>query len=114
MTREEAIDIRSRSLCGEKVDIAELTEAMRVIAQPDRKPAKRPPPAIRNPWDLSTGMCQALSTLCRTGETVAAAQELGVNRATVDVQVSRAMDRMGTGTRLKTLLEWDRFERTRA
>jgi DNA-binding NarL/FixJ family response regulator len=115
MTREEAIDIRSRSLTGERVDVNQLGEAMRIIAQPDRTPVRRKAPAgvdlIENPWNLSNGMCTVLLALCRTGDTKQAAKELGVTRATFDVQVSRAKDRMGIENRTLLLLAFDRFWR---
>jgi DNA-binding NarL/FixJ family response regulator len=118
MTREEAIDIRSRSLNRQPVSMAELAEAMRIIAQPDRTPVRRKIPEgvepIENPWNLSNGMCTVLSALVRTGDTKQAAKELGVTRATFDVQVSRAKDRMGIDNRMRLLIEWDRFDRTRA
>jgi DNA-binding NarL/FixJ family response regulator len=115
MTREEAIDIRSRSLTGERVDINQLDEAMRIIAQPERIQVRRKIPAgvdlIETPWNLSNGMCTALLALIRTGDTKQAARELGVTRATLDVQVSRAKDRMGIENRTLLLLAFDRFWR---
>jgi DNA-binding NarL/FixJ family response regulator len=115
MTREEAIDIRSRSLNRQPVSMAELDEAMRIIAQPERIQVRRKIPAgvepIENPWNLSNGMCTVLSALVRTGDTKQAAKELGVTRATFDVQVSRAKDRMGIENRTLLLLAFDRFWR---
>jgi DNA-binding NarL/FixJ family response regulator len=115
MTREEAIDIRQRSLNRQPVSMAELAEAMRIIAQPERIQVRRKAPAgvdlIVNPWNLSNGMCTVLLALCRTGDTKQAAKELGVTRATFDVQVSRAKDRMGIENRTLLLLAFDRFWR---
>jgi DNA-binding NarL/FixJ family response regulator len=115
MTREEAIDIRQRSLNRQPVSIAELDEAMRIIAQPERIMVRRKTPTgvdlIENPWNLSNGMCTVLLALCRTGDTKQAAKELGVTRATFDVQVSRAKDRMGIENRTLLLLAFDRFWR---
>jgi DNA-binding NarL/FixJ family response regulator len=115
MTREEAIDIRQRSLNRQPVSMAELDEAMKIIAQPERIQVRRKAPAgvdlIENPWNLSNGMCTVLLALCRTGDTKQAAKELGVTRATFDVQVSRAKDRMGIENRTLLLLAFDRFWR---
>jgi DNA-binding NarL/FixJ family response regulator len=115
MTREEAIDIRQRSLNRQPVSMAELDEAMRVISRPERSMVRRKTPPgvdlIENPWNLSNGMCTVLLALCRTGDTKQAAKELGVTRATFDVQVSRAKDRMGIENRTLLLLAFDRFWR---
>jgi DNA-binding NarL/FixJ family response regulator len=115
MTREEAIDIRQRSLNRQPVSMAELDEAMKIIAKPERQLVRRKIPEgvepIENPWNLSNGMCTVLSALCRTGDTKQAAKELGVTRATFDVQVSRAKDRMGIENRTLLLLAFDRFWR---
>jgi DNA-binding NarL/FixJ family response regulator len=115
MTRNEAIDIRQRSLCGEHVSMTELDAAMKVIATPERQLVRRKTPTgvdlIVNPWNLSNGMCTVLLALCRTGDTKQAAKELGVTRATFDVQVSRAKDRMGIENRTLLLLAFDRFWR---
>jgi DNA-binding NarL/FixJ family response regulator len=115
MTREEAIDIRQRSLNRQPVSMAELAEAMRIISAPERIQVRRKVPVgvdlIENPWNLSNGMCTVLLALIRTGDTKQAAKELGVTRATFDVQVSRAKDRMGIENRTLLLLAFDRFWR---
>jgi predicted DNA-binding protein (UPF0251 family) len=111
MTREEAIDIRSRSLTGERVDINQLDEAMRIIAT--REPARHELPAgvTTNQWGLSIGMCETLTVVVSKGSEREAAIQLGVDPRAVKRQIQRAQERMGTVSNLDTLLAWDRFIR---
>jgi hypothetical protein len=102
MTREEAIDIRQRSLCGEHVSLNELSEAMRVIRS-------ETPPAGDDPWGLTPGMRKTLSAVVRTGSMSQAAIDLGVGHPAVSMQISRAVERMKVGNRMLALFEWVRF-----
>jgi hypothetical protein len=105
MTREEAIDIRSRSLNRQPVSMAELDEAMRVI----KSEATHTAPA--NKWGLPVGMCATLSAMVRTGDAGEAARELGVGRPAVSMALTRAVERMGVRNRMLALFEWDRAMR---
>jgi DNA-binding CsgD family transcriptional regulator len=105
MTREEAIDIRQRSLNRQPVSMAELDEAMKVI--------KSPEPGIRerrwnNPWDLPPQQCNTLdSVIAHFGEKGAAAA-MGVSHRTVSEYLRRAREKMQARTRLHAVLMWDR------
>jgi DNA-binding NarL/FixJ family response regulator len=111
MTREEAIDIRQRSLNGERVDINQLDEAMRVIATPEGR-RELPAGATTNPWRLSLGMCEVLNTVIRTGDYHEAARELDIAPSGISMQLSRAAERMNAPNRIRALIEWDRLVRS--
>jgi DNA-binding NarL/FixJ family response regulator len=113
MTRDEAIDIRTRSLCGKPVDINELEEAMRIIATPEGR-RELPVGVTTNPWLLTPGMCETLTVMVRTCDEQEAAEQLGVRRPAVSMAISRAAQRMKAPNRLATLLAWDRFLRSEA
>jgi hypothetical protein len=113
MNRDEAIDIRTRSLCGQQVDINQLEEAMRIIATPEGR-RELPIGVTTNPWRLTPGMCETLSVMVRTCDEQEAAQELGVRRPAVSMAISRAAERMKAPNRLAAMLEWDRFLRSEA
>jgi FixJ family two-component response regulator len=105
MTREEAIDIRSRSVKGELIPLQVLDEAMRVIAAPE--------PGIRerrwnNPWDLPPQQCNALDSVIATACEKRAAAAMGLSPKTVSVYLCRAREKMQARTRLHALLMWDR------
>jgi hypothetical protein len=102
MTREEAIDIRQRSLNRQPVSMAELDEAMRII----RSAA---PPTGDDPWGLTPGMRKTLTAVVRTGSMSQAAIDLGVGHPAVSMQISRAVERMKVGNRMLALFEWVRF-----
>jgi DNA-binding NarL/FixJ family response regulator len=102
MTREEAIDIRARSLCKQPVSLDELTEAMRVIAAPEKVRRELPPGVTTNQWGLSIGMCETLTTVVSKGGVREAAIELGIAPRSVRVQILRAKERMGTDNTLTT------------
>jgi hypothetical protein len=112
MTREEAIDIRSRSLCGDKsVSIGELDEAMKIITAPDTRRGL-PPGATTNPWNLSLGMCEVLNTVIRTGDYHEAARELDIAPSGVSMQMSRAAAKMNEPNRIRALIAFDRLVRS--
>jgi hypothetical protein len=112
MTREEAIDIRSRSLKGDQsVSIGELGEAMKVIATPEHR-CELPPGAATNPWRLSLGMCEVLNTVIRTGDYREAAKELDIDPAGVSMQISRAAAKMNEPNRIRALIAFDRMVRS--
>jgi FixJ family two-component response regulator len=105
MTREEAIDIRSRSVKGELIPLQVLDEAMRVIAAPE--------PGIRerrwgNPWDLPPRQCEALDSVIANFCEKRAAVAMGVSPKTVSEYLCRARDRMQARSRLHAVLMWDR------
>jgi FixJ family two-component response regulator len=105
MTREEAIDIRSRSVKGELIPLHILDEAMRVIAAPEEGIRER---RWNNPWDLPPQQCNALDSVIATACEKRAAAVMGLSPKTVSVYLCRAREKMQARTRLHALLMWDR------
>jgi FixJ family two-component response regulator len=104
MTREEAIDIRQRSL-KELIPLQMLDEAMRVISAPEEVVKVR---RWNNPWDLPPQQCNALDSVISTACEKRAAAAMGLSPKTVSVYLCRARDKMQARTRLHALLMWDR------
>jgi hypothetical protein len=110
MTREEAIDIRQRSLTGERVDINQLDEAMKIITAPEK--SFELPAGFINPWNLTLGMCEVMNTVIRTGDYLEAARELDIAPSGVSGQISRAAKRMNEPNRIRALIAFDRLVRS--
>lgn len=102
---------------------ATLAEPMRcrpgdyIPAQPkpkaepaERRPRKKAPP---NPWRLPYGQCAVLDALVLYGSNQEVARVLRISKKTVSCHIELAKHRMGVGTRMLAVLEWDRFTRGR-
>lgn len=63
-----------------------------------------------NPWGLSPAVVRALDALCQAGSNKGAARLLGLEAATINDHMKRARVAVNAkGTRLHTLLAWDRW-----
>lgn len=65
-----------------------------------------------DPWGLSQRQRDTLTAICTTGCNKLAADALGISFRTVEYHIHEAMKRMGTKTRVLTLLQWDRHNRS--
>ncbi len=63
-----------------------------------------------NPWGLSPAVERALDAVCQAGSNKGAARLLGLEHVTVSDNMKSAKRAIGAkGTRLQTLLVWDRW-----
>jgi DNA-binding CsgD family transcriptional regulator len=67
-----------------------------------------------NPWGLTKREAEALRMFIVTGCEKRTADMMGISMKTVSTLVVRAKQRMGVGTRLHALIEFDRWQRSNA
>lgn len=66
---------------------------------------------MSNPWSLTPRQAEVMTQLAECGRSKTAAAALGMEARSVDKQVTNALKAMGTNSRVRAAVMWDRWAR---